>query len=63
MKKVRNDQANLPVAQFRNELVDPVQNERIVIIAGDTLSGCGKSTQGPQYLFKAGFGKKGKNTL
>ena len=61
LKKVRNDQANLPVAQFRNEIVDAVRNERVVIIAGDT--GCGKSTQVPQYLFKAGFGKIGKNTL
>lgn len=38
---------------FRDEIVAAVQNEKVVIVAGDT--GCGKSTQVPQYLHVAGF--------
>lgn len=37
----------------RYEIVTAVQNERVIIVAGDT--GCGKSTQVPQYLHEAGF--------
>ena len=35
-----------------------VQNEKVVIVAGDT--GCGKSTQVPQYLHTAGFQNIGR---
>ncbi len=53
LKKLRKTQANLPVAQFRNEIVSAVREEQVVFIAGDT--GCGKSTQIPQFLHQAGF--------
>lgn len=43
---------------FRDQIVESVKNERVVIIAGDT--GCGKSTQVPQYLSEAGFKSIGK---
>lgn len=56
--KLRYEQANLPVAKHREEIIEAVKNERVVIIAGDT--GCGKSTQVPQYLYDAGFEKIGK---
>uniref|UniRef100_A0A8D8IRH3 Probable ATP-dependent RNA helicase DHX34 n=1 Tax=Culex pipiens TaxID=7175 RepID=A0A8D8IRH3_CULPI len=55
LRKLRRAQANLPVAKHRDEIVAAVQNEQVVILAGDT--GCGKSTQVPQYLFHAGFDK------
>lgn len=32
--------------------------EKVVIIAGDT--GCGKSTQVPQYLMRAGYSRIGE---
>lgn len=53
LKKLRRTQANLPVAQFKNEIVSAVREEQVVLIAGDT--GCGKSTQIPQFLHQAGF--------
>ncbi|KAI4488134.1 hypothetical protein M0804_004982 [Polistes exclamans] len=55
LKKLRETQANLPVAQYKNEIIETIKKERVVIIAGDT--GCGKSTQVPQYLYSAGFNK------
>ncbi|CAL7944803.1 unnamed protein product [Xylocopa violacea] len=55
LKKLRESQANLPVYQHKDEIVRTVKEERVIIIAGDT--GCGKSTQVPQYLYAAGFQK------
>ncbi|CAG0891967.1 unnamed protein product [Darwinula stevensoni] len=53
LKKLRQAQANLPIAAFRDEIVETVKENPVVIVAGDT--GCGKSTQVPQYLLRAGF--------
>lgn len=53
LRKLRAAQADLPVAKYRTEIIEAVRNERVVLIAGDT--GCGKSTQIPQYLCQAGY--------
>uniref|UniRef100_A0A8D9DVY2 Probable ATP-dependent RNA helicase DHX34 n=1 Tax=Cacopsylla melanoneura TaxID=428564 RepID=A0A8D9DVY2_9HEMI len=53
LTKIRETQHSLPVAQYKQEIIDTIKRERIVIIAGDT--GCGKSTQIPQYLVQAGY--------
>ncbi|XP_058822915.1 probable ATP-dependent RNA helicase DHX34 [Topomyia yanbarensis] len=55
LRKLRKAQAELPVAKHKDEIVAAVRNETVVILAGDT--GCGKSTQVPQYLHEAGFEK------
>ncbi|KAK2718300.1 probable ATP-dependent RNA helicase DHX34 [Artemia franciscana] len=55
LKKLRQSQKNLPIADYREEIVDAIQHNQVVIVAGDT--GCGKSTQVPQYLLHAGFKK------
>ncbi|XP_066944325.1 probable ATP-dependent RNA helicase DHX34 [Macrobrachium rosenbergii] len=52
-RKLRESQANLPIAAYKQEIVSAVKENNVVIIAGDT--GCGKSTQVPQYLLAAGF--------
>lgn len=57
LKKLRESQANLPVSQYKDKIIETIKKERVVIIAGDT--GCGKSTQVPQYLYAAGFQKIG----
>lgn len=61
LKKLRDAQANLPVARYKGEIIEMVKKEKVVIVAGDT--GCGKSTQIPRYLYEAGFQKIGKVVL
>nr|CAD2174188.1 unnamed protein product [Meloidogyne enterolobii] len=55
LKKLRNAQINLPIYQSKDELLEKLENNQILLIAGDT--GCGKSTQLPQYLLNAGYTK------
>ena len=43
LKKIRTDQENLPIFQYRQMILDKLQQNQIVVVAGDT--GCGKSTQ------------------
>ncbi|XP_026879499.2 probable ATP-dependent RNA helicase DHX34 [Electrophorus electricus] len=51
--KLRREQRNLPIFQYRDRILDLVRNYPAVVVAGDT--GCGKSTQVPQYLMSSGF--------
>jgi ATP-dependent RNA helicase DHX34 len=37
----------------RSQIIDAVKENSVIVIAGDT--GCGKSTQVPQYLIRSGF--------
>ncbi|KAF0292031.1 putative ATP-dependent RNA helicase DHX34 [Amphibalanus amphitrite] len=53
LKKLREAQRNLPIYQHREEILSAVRDNPVVIVAGDT--GCGKSTQLPQYLLQAGY--------
>ncbi|KAL7870640.1 hypothetical protein SRHO_G00081370 [Serrasalmus rhombeus] len=51
--KLRQEQKNLPIFQYRERIVALVRSHPVVVVAGDT--GCGKSTQVPQYLLSSGF--------
>lgn len=53
LAKLRREQKNLPIFQYRDRIVELVQRHPVVVVAGDT--GCGKSTQVPQYLLASGF--------
>ncbi|KAL3199952.1 hypothetical protein MRX96_013435 [Rhipicephalus microplus] len=53
LKKLREFQKNLPIAQYKDTILKVVSENSVVLIAGDT--GCGKSTQIPQYLLGAGL--------
>jgi len=54
MKKVRE---SLPIFPYREQLLDAVRQYQVLIIEAET--GAGKTTQVPQYLFEAGYAKKG----
>ncbi|XP_055370241.1 probable ATP-dependent RNA helicase DHX34 isoform X2 [Betta splendens] len=53
LAKLRREQKNLPIFHYRDRIVELVRSHPVVVVAGDT--GCGKSTQVPQYLLSAGF--------
>lgn len=53
LAKLRREQKNLPIFNYRDRIVELVRSHPVVVVAGDT--GCGKSTQVPQYLLSAGF--------
>lgn len=48
IKRLKRDRENLPIAAFRQQLLNELSRQQVLVIAGDT--GCGKSTQVPQYL-------------
>ena len=48
----------LPIAKHRESLLYTIETHAVTIVAGQT--GCGKSTQLPQYLEKAGWCAEGK---
>lgn len=48
----------LPIAKHRESLLYTIETHAVTIVVGQT--GCGKSTQLPQYLEKAGWCADGK---
>ncbi|KAG0003789.1 hypothetical protein BGZ80_005733, partial [Entomortierella chlamydospora] len=55
IKQVRE---SLPIYQYRQELLDAIEEHQVLVIVGET--GSGKTTQLPQYLYEAGYTKGGK---
>lgn len=43
---------------YREDLLKAIAEHQVLIIVGET--GSGKTTQIPQYLYEAGYGKAGK---
>lgn len=46
---------SLPVFEFRQDLINAIRDNQIIIVVGET--GSGKTTQITQYLYEAGFAK------
>ncbi|XP_043854754.1 probable ATP-dependent RNA helicase DHX34 [Dromiciops gliroides] len=53
LAKLQRERAALPIARYGQHLLQALREHQVVVVAGDT--GCGKSTQVPQYLLAAGF--------
>ncbi|MGH0164759.1 UNVERIFIED_CONTAM: hypothetical protein FKN15_047917 [Acipenser sinensis] len=55
---IEKQRQKLPVFKHRNYILYLLENYQTVVIVGET--GCGKSTQIPQYLLEAGWAAEGK---
>ncbi|KAK1642832.1 hypothetical protein QYE76_060637 [Lolium multiflorum] len=51
VEKARRD---LPIIMMEQEIMEAIYENPVVILCGET--GCGKTTQVPQFLYEAGFG-------
>ncbi|CAN8232279.1 unnamed protein product [Cochlearia groenlandica] len=54
--EVEETRKDLPIIMMEQEIMEAINYHPIVIISGQT--GCGKTTQVPQFLYEAGFGSK-----
>jgi len=55
---VQEGRHKLPAVLMEQEIVESVLENDVIVLCGDT--GCGKSTQVPQFLYEAGFAKAGR---
>ncbi|KAH6793614.1 RNA helicase family protein [Perilla frutescens var. hirtella] len=59
-KDVEEQRMGLPIVMMEQEIMEAINENISVIICGET--GCGKTTQVPQFLYEAGFGSHHSNT-
>ncbi|GJN22206.1 hypothetical protein PR202_gb09754 [Eleusine coracana subsp. coracana] len=52
--EVEEARRDLPIIMMEQEIMEAIFENSIVILSGET--GCGKTTQVPQFLYEAGFG-------
>ncbi|XP_071703468.1 DExH-box ATP-dependent RNA helicase DExH6-like [Rutidosis leptorrhynchoides] len=55
LKQITEDRAKLPIASFKDVITSTIESHQVVLISGET--GCGKTTQVPQYLMDYMWGK------
>lgn len=58
-KEVENNRSNLPIVMMEQEIMEAINDNTCVIVCGET--GCGKTTQVPQFLYEAGYGSNHSN--
>ncbi|XP_050209530.1 ATP-dependent RNA helicase DEAH13-like isoform X2 [Mercurialis annua] len=52
-KEVEETRKDLPIVMMEQEIMEAINENSVVIVCGET--GCGKTTQLPQFLYEAGF--------
>ncbi|VDN30794.1 unnamed protein product [Gongylonema pulchrum] len=55
---IQQQRSRLPIFKYRSHILYLLEKFRAVIVIGET--GCGKSTQLPQYLMEAGWSSDGR---
>ncbi|XP_060218444.1 ATP-dependent RNA helicase DEAH13-like [Lycium barbarum] len=58
-KEVENNRSDLPIVMMEQEIMEAINDNTCVIVCGET--GCGKTTQVPQFLYEAGYGTNHSN--
>ncbi|XP_078148699.1 RNA helicase family protein [Carex rostrata] len=52
--EIEEKRRDLPIIMMEQEIMEAINENSVVILCGET--GCGKTTQVPQFLYEAGFG-------
>ncbi|XP_057964271.1 ATP-dependent RNA helicase DEAH13 isoform X2 [Malania oleifera] len=52
--EVDNKRKDLPIVMMEQEIMEAINEHSTIVICGET--GCGKTTQVPQFLYEAGYG-------
>ncbi|CAD6236609.1 unnamed protein product [Miscanthus lutarioriparius] len=55
LRKIMEDRTKLPISSFKDVITSNLENHQVVLISGQT--GCGKTTQVPQYILDHMWGK------
>lgn len=55
LKQIAEKRSKLPIASFRDHITMTIDSHQVVLISGET--GCGKTTQVPQYILDYMWGK------
>ncbi|XP_027940431.1 DExH-box ATP-dependent RNA helicase DExH6 isoform X1 [Vigna unguiculata] len=55
LKQIIEDRSKLPIASFKDAITSTVESHQVVLISGET--GCGKTTQVPQFILDHMWGK------
>lgn len=55
-KEIDDFRKTLPIIYEQNEIISKIKKNTVILIKGET--GCGKSTQIPQFLYEAGLAKE-----
>ncbi|KAK9845024.1 hypothetical protein WJX74_009802 [Apatococcus lobatus] len=55
VQAVRASTAILPITAHRQQIMETIEQNQVTLIAGET--GCGKTTQVPQYMLEASWGQ------
>lgn len=54
--QMMSERNNLPIASHREEILEKLNAHQVILIAGET--GCGKTTQVPQYILEDSWSRK-----
>ncbi|CAO2166535.1 unnamed protein product [Urochloa humidicola] len=55
LSKIMEDRSKLPISSFKDVITSTLEHHQVVLISGET--GCGKTTQVPQYILDHMWGK------
>ncbi|KAK7385921.1 hypothetical protein VNO78_31892 [Psophocarpus tetragonolobus] len=55
MKQIIEEKSRLPIASFKDAITSTIESHQVVLISGET--GCGKTTQVPQFILDHMWGK------